>query len=402
MSFLFKILTFCLMIIQVNASYIDEHMRQKLAVIDKLRKADIDPKYKVGLDELEKLVRDILPSILPDLPTDDLKYAETFQNNYKTVKLPIIKTYLNNDFLVFRMGISKYYRDKPEKSKAILDKMTELFKEYNQDSYTCMDYLEFIGKLVSISENTILGSNSSGKLELSMQIFKASIEHDDLYVLPFPMHTKHIEFDGIYGEATITAGMIIGMWPIMYVSRPDAVADETVHGPIQTTWHDLGAHYLLFINNPIWFLKMPDFIINHHKIDDDLIKYLFDQFHEVNNLNFLTLELNRPELFPLYLDMINYVINAVSQHVTKYTDIKPINLDKLNSVILSLKHQGSENPSLSKILTYCIQGEAKDLNSDSRLSTEDNIFINTLLVGKSVNDGLKSVESYKKMLTHLN
>lgn len=54
MSYLFRALAFCLMIIQVKASYIDDHMRQKLAVIDKFRKADIDLKYKTGLDELEK------------------------------------------------------------------------------------------------------------------------------------------------------------------------------------------------------------------------------------------------------------------------------------------------------------------------------------------------------------
>jgi hypothetical protein len=236
-----------------------------------------------------------------------------------------------------------------------------------------------------------------------MQRFKTQIMSNDLYILPFPLHTRYIDFDGIYGEATIDAGMIIGVWPIMYVSRPDATADNVFKGPIDTAYHDLSAHYLLFINNPIWFLKMPDFIINHPKIDNDLIEYLFSEFHENSFLNFFTLKLTRHELFPLYLDMINYVITAVAKHIPKYKDIQPINLEKLNSVIHALKNQGSEDPSLNQILTYCIiQGEMKDLASDSSLSVENKIFMNTLFVGNSVNNGLRSVEIYKKMSAPLN
>jgi hypothetical protein len=106
MNTLIKLSAFIFMIGLANADFIKDQMQQKIAVIQKFKDAKIDEKYKVGLDALEKLVTDILPDILPNLPMDDPKYPEQLQNNYRTKKLPIIKRYMDNDFLVFRMGIS--------------------------------------------------------------------------------------------------------------------------------------------------------------------------------------------------------------------------------------------------------------------------------------------------------
>ncbi|MBX3457406.1 MAG: hypothetical protein KF820_03480 [Candidatus Paracaedibacteraceae bacterium] len=401
MNTLIKLSAFIFMIGLANADFIKDQMQQKIAVIQKFKDAKIDEKYKVGLDALEKLVTDILPDILPNLPMDDPKYPEQLQNNYRTKKLPIIKRYMDNDFLVFRMGISQYYRNDQEKSQQILERMTRLFQEYNQESYTCMDYLEFMGKLVYASENVDYGATGDFMiLQQDIDAQKESFPFSEQRIFAFPLHTKFIDFDGIYGEATIDAGIIIGVWPIMYVSRPDATADADIfRGPISTTWHDLGNHFSIFKNNPAWFLKMPELILNHLVIDNDLVQYLFLNFHEYGG-SFPSITVERDDLLPLYLEQINYVLKKISQHILQFKDFKTIDEVQFRTILHEIKKENSKDKTtMSNILNKLVFGgnETVDRNTKN-LSSLERILIGNLFFGLSLRDAIAAQERWKETL----
>jgi hypothetical protein len=266
-----------------------------------------------------------------------------------------------------------------------------------------MDYLEFMGKLVYASENLDYKQGQHAGTHNTIKYIKEAKDNfPDQYVLPFPLHTKFIDFDGIYGEATIDAGIIIGVWPIMYVSRPDATADADIfRGPISTTWHDLGNHFSIFKNNPAWFLKMPELILNHLVIDNDLVQYLFLNFHEYGG-SFPSITVERDDLLPLYLEQINYVLKKISQHILQFKDFKTIDEVQFRTILHEIKKENSKDKTtMSDILNKLVFGgnETADRNTKN-LSSLERILIGNLFFGfgLSLRDAIAIQERWKETL----
>ncbi|MBX3457407.1 MAG: hypothetical protein KF820_03485, partial [Candidatus Paracaedibacteraceae bacterium] len=251
-------------------------------------------------------------------------------------------------------------------------------------------------KLVYASENLDYKQGQHAGTHNTIKYIKEAKDNfPDQYVLPFPLHTKFIDFDGIYGEATIDAGIIIGVWPIMYVSRPDATADDgIVKGPIDTTWHDLDNHFLRFKNNPVWFLKMPNFILNYLTIDNDVVLYLFKKTHE-DGLNFSDLTVDRTDFIPFYIEMINFVLVAISHHIPQFKNLKTINENQLNGILQETATQ--QHKDINQITLYDVLDNLiyKKDDSLSNLIGPEIRFMDRLIegtgLGSAIHDQMRSI-----------
>lgn len=321
---------------QSEAKTKDQQIQEKLAMIDHFDTPNISPKYKIGMDALRKIVTEVYVHIMPDLDEDDPNYSDTIFDNYKNKKIPILTEYVNRDLTRFRGGIWKAYEKSPEVRDRIQKRLVEISEKYSNKQLTLLEYLEFTAEL-TMGTNEGQQTNKENLIRLIKYIrnFPSSPDNVFGFMVPMPLHTGQFNFDGMFGEATITAAMLIGLMPIMYVTKPDVMADNVFCGPDACYQHDIQAHYFGYLNFSLqsYFVShdLPR-IIKEIPLNDWYTEKLFKIIHE-NNISVwnITNKDDLEKLAPIYLSYLNlnfkYLSKKLNRPLSKeivLSDIRPL------------------------------------------------------------------------------
>lgn len=332
---------------QSEAKTKDQQIQEKLAMIDHFDTPNISPKYKIGMDALRKMVTEVYVHIMPDLDEDDPNYSDTLFDNYKNKKIPILTEYVNRDLTRFRGGIWKAYEKSPEIRDRIQKRLVEISEKYSNKQLTLLEYLEFTAELtMGTNEVQQHDKNSLPDKIKYIRNFPSSPDNVFGFMVPVPLHTGQFNFDGMFGEATITAAMLIGLMPIMYVTKPDVMADNIFCGPDACYKHDIHAHYFLYLEFSLrsYFVRhdLPR-IIKEITLNDWYTKKLFNIIHE-ENIDYwnITNQDDLEKLAPIYLSYLNldfkYLSKKLNRPLSKEIDFSDIReLSKTPDLLKILK-----------------------------------------------------------------
>ncbi len=242
--------------------------QQQLAHLESL---DVDPALKIGADDLKEVLTHVWGRVLPSIPVSAPNWADQFYANYSTLKFPYLFERAKRDAARYLAEVATYYPGYtgdgvPNKDNnlhillpgyqypqrpLLIDQVPEMLNAH-PESMTCLEYLIFTANLtLKLPEHKKqLYRHQSDRFNLLEIIQENFPNHKDKkfpknFTLPFPMHTGTHSFDGIFGELMILHSMSLGIMPIMYVVRPDCVADTdfdgnpVFFGPSQCFDHDL-------------------------------------------------------------------------------------------------------------------------------------------------------------------
>ena len=317
----------------------DQQIQEKLAMIDHFDTPNISLKYKIGMDALRKMVTEVYIHIMPDLDENDPNYPDALFDNYKNKKIPILTEYVNRDLTRFRGGIWKAYEKSPEIRDRIQKRLVEISKKYSNKQLTLLEYLEFTAELT-------MGTNEGKQTDkdfLTSEIkyirnFQSSPDNVFGFMVPVPLHTGQFNFDGMFGEATITAAMLIGLMPIMYVTKPDVMADNVFCGPDACYKHDIMAHYSQYRDFSLrcYFVShdLPQ-IIKEIPLNDWYTEKFFKIIHERDMIYWnITNKDDLEKLAPIYLSYLNLNFKYLSKKLNRPLS-KEIVLSDIRSLLQS-------------------------------------------------------------------
>jgi hypothetical protein len=150
--------------------------------------------------------------------------------------------------------------------------------------------------------------------------------------------------------------MLVGLMPLMYVTRQDVIADQLFEGPSACFQHDLGHFHSsmnLGIQNAYIHLLLPKIIMNS-SLNDTFVESLFVKLHEAG-LNSWKVQDQQAltEFGPMYMSYINFYIKIMSKILTDHQIIKS---DRPKTFTLDDIRQLLSNPD---ILTVLKEGEPK-------------------------------------------